>query len=225
MLVRALLLSLLPLTVPVGWLLWVRSRALRAAERDPTAAWFAYVRAVQHASIAIAPAWMLGVQIENVTRLVRASLAPFGPAVVTLGVVVGNRLPLLIAAIAFVAITAALQRRVRDVGQSFQGDILSAVWIFPALFVLGAGMSPALVLYLLGAGVGAVLLAVASIFVAVKLVSLRRRAVRDELLTLTAGALHDRVLALASRARVKVQHILVLPKSRTRLANAFAMGG
>jgi Zn-dependent protease with chaperone function len=205
--------------VPVGLMLWMRKAALGSGKDDPTAAWFSYFRALNYCGNGAILLWVtsgLGARqsFENWVSFLIATgwkstvagiLILLGPAWFVYFLCIAVSYPV------FVQL-----RNHKSTRREFllQQLLTVGAQALPVMFVLAS-------IELMNMRLAVILLA-AAYASRVLCVSLRVRISGVLPQPLTTGELRDRVFALANRAGVKIQQLLVMPAGKGEVANAFA---
>lgn len=217
----------IPLLLLLGagaMLVRVRALALRAPADDAAAVWFAFARRSGHLVLGGWLAWTAALSGLGTSRFLDYSLIVWPHTVRSLAGYLLYALPPLALTVTAAALSHAVARRMRGVEWTMrelvsQSALASAMLLVPiACFVVS--LSPGHL-----ALRARLLLDVAGVATFMVLAARHRQAMRFELNALTVGTLRDRAFALAARAKVKLHQIYVLPMSRGRIANAFAMRG
>ncbi|MFI5370610.1 MAG: M48 family metallopeptidase [Candidatus Eisenbacteria bacterium] len=214
----------LALIAPVALLAWARQNALGGRESDSPGAWFAFAQRAQWATLLVWFGWLPAFHELGAGRpALWRGLTPGLPWPVFLAL--GYLLPPALMSAWSSWVTHQVSVRLRFIQTTRRQAIEQACLRFLAVLgpwglVLCAfqgsvrGGFP----FALACGTGAVALAV--------LIGARqRRATGITPHAVTRGELRDRVFALAERAGVRMRQFYVVPLTRVRMANAFAVRG
>jgi heat shock protein HtpX len=209
------------LLVPIAVTLRLRAIALREATADPAATWFRFAR------------WYRWIGVGTIVFWNAAASLLHAQAMVSLGLVhlageVGGSLAVFLVPVPVLLLCDYLAHpvsvRLRDVEWTRGEAMRHAVWTLAALLV-------PLILLVVGVHVMAkdlrlgVLLLTVAYFSRMLLVQGWQRVTRQAPQALTHGELRDHIGELAAEAGVRLGPISVLPTTKGRLANAFALHG
>ena len=221
----ALGLVALVLVIPVIIAAWIRVRALAAPPTDVARAWFGFARQAQWLSIAGWFGWVAALTLTGVDRWTSTGLRYAGGAGLALGLIVLWVVPPALAGLAIQAITYDVQRRLRGSEWTLSEHLRCAVWQLAALLVPLAllGLTP--VAFLTGHTSLAVISAIGVLVTRILFLRLYSQTLGLAPHAVTTGPLRDRLFDLGTRAGVPVRQLYVMPTTRGRIANAFAVQG
>ncbi len=202
---------------------WIVERTRRDAAGRTAGAWFRGMQWLQWLLVASTLATTVAAMDSVLARMVRVALAeawgPWG----TLGAAALALVPLASATVASVLAQHAIAECTRG-GTFTRRELLAmAAWSTGSLAGLVLGFAGAAVL--VGQGFVAPAIAAALAGLVAAGACRQRLAKRQgmELIALSSGELRDRVTALAKAAGVRLGQLYVVPMSRSRMANAFAV--
>lgn len=197
---------------------WQVARARRRAAADPVAAWFGLAIGIQWTVLGFWAAWALVCLGPAVRAVLAGALSPelTGPVALALYVVTA-----LVLSAGVQSRVAAAGRAIRSAeatpGRTIRRVLGPLIAVLAGLIVLEAGPT------LIARGFAPVPLLLGGILLALGGLFLMQTPVADAAPNaVTAGEMRDRIVALAARAGISVRQLYVMPRSRERLANAFA---
>ncbi|HTM58696.1 MAG TPA: M48 family metalloprotease [Candidatus Udaeobacter sp.] len=218
-------LALVALAAPIGCAAWLRRQALLAPSRDVAPAWFGYARRAQWLVIGTWLLWLVALSIsgadQNLPRVLRPERDGWTSVVRWMLTVI----PPALASLGIQALTHDVQRRLRGSETTLSEHLRSSLLQLAALIVPFSLLLLTPIAFLTHHAALGALSAVGVVLSRMWLLRLHADALGLEPLSVTTGPLRDCLFDLARRARVPIRQLYVLPTTRGRLANAFAMNG
>ena len=225
----AVLLPVVALLVPIGLTLYIVWRAERVSDADRVAVWFSCVRFLRWLVTGTFLAWWVTTDVAHW----KPRFYSFLGAHELLAFPGANFLALLFFWLPPILAVVLCQTLFQPVYSAVRGiEWTRAELASQMVYSLGASFLPLLLMTYGLTGIfsnQSVQGFVFSLFLAFACAIFFGRRMRRLLQlspnALTTGELRDRVFFLASRLRVKLQQVYLLPPSKSRLANAFARSG
>lgn len=224
---RAVLSALLALNLlaPLALILWLRRAALRAGLDEVANAWFGYMRNVSWVVTATWIGWLCLVLSGGVLARLAMRMYSLGLPLMSLGLLGLVLVPPALVSLAATVFSHPVGTRLRGTENTLRETLTLAI------LQLASQIVPLAFLALVPAAlvVGHVPLAVAALLagltLAVVLLQATQRLSGISPEAVSSGDLRDRLFALARTAGVQIRQLYVLPMSRSRIANAFAVRG
>jgi Zn-dependent protease with chaperone function len=206
---------------PILIMLWMQRAALRDAERDPTGAWFSYLRVLSWCGNGLLIVWMMGFSIRHgLEVLFSYQLARNDVSAVALGVAI-FMLPPWIVYLICLLMSYSVYVRVRGEawtrGEFLANQLLTVASLLLPLMCLIAASG---MLALNARASMALFVGVFLTYAICTRLKLKVSGLHPE--ALTTGELRDRVFELAKKAVVEVRQVFIMPAGKSMMANAFA---
>jgi STE24 endopeptidase len=215
---------------PITLTLHLRRLALNARGKDPTAAWFGYMRSLHWTLLGAVVLWWAATDFVGLQRYTNGLSDFFGLGETVVGEVLAFLLvwlPILIVLVLCTVLSQPVYAGVRGLTWTRAelaklGVLRLGVTYLPLLVIVGGQRRS----FSEDNWLNSYLLCFA-VATGVFLLSLRylRAALDWKPEALTRGELRDRAFALAAKLGVKVRQIYVVPAGKMRMANAFASSG
>jgi hypothetical protein len=219
--IRAAVLPTLFLILPIVIMFWMQHAAVRDAQRDPTAAWFSYFRALNWCNTALMVIWVIGHSVrQGLEDLAAYYLAGNDVSAIALKVAILLLPPWIV----YVVCVLSSYRVCVQVRGNFwtRGEFITiqllriATRLLPIMCLI-CGLE---MMTVNGRVSIAFFLAIYFTSRLLSRLSLKYSKAHPE--ALTTGELRDRVFDLAKRAAVELRQIFIMPAEKSQLANAFA---
>ena len=217
--------ALLALAAPIGCAAWLRRQALRAPSRDVAPAWFGYARRAQWLVIGTWLLWLIALSISGADQGLPRALRPERDGWTAMVRWMLTVIPPALASLGIQAITHDVQRRLRGSETTLSEHLRSSLIQLAALIVPFSLLLLTPIAFLTQHAALGALSAIGAVLSRMWLLRLHADALGLEPLSVTTGPLRDCLFDLARRAGVPIRQLYVLPTTRGRLANAFAMSG
>lgn len=224
-LVRTTLSLLLILLIPIWLVLQMRRGTLKNQHRNPTTAWFGYMRMLGWVSLGTLISWLFAVNSLGIWHLVEffGAIKPTSVTRFAIELAIWFFPPLPVLMLCN-ALSHPIYARVRGIewtplDLAWQAFLANAASLIPVYCLAVGGFG---LVFQPAAGVGWL---VGAFVTRLVLAPMLAKAMDLTPHALTMGELRDRVFGLAELAGVKLQQLYVLPAGKGRLANAFARQG
>ena len=213
------------LALPVAIAAWLRRRALAAPATDVAAAWFGYARRAQWLVIGGWLSWITVLSLTGAHRAVTVALHASGAGEVGFALWLLSVVPPALSSLAIQTLTHDVQRRLRGSDWTLSEHLRCSLWQLAALLVPMSLLFFAPIAFLTGHAALGAFAAIGVLLTRMWFLRLYTEALGLAPHAVTTGPLRDRLFDLARRAGVPLRQLYVIPTTRGRLANAFAMNG
>jgi hypothetical protein len=215
--IRAAALPIVFLFLPILITLWMQGAALRDAERDPTGAWFSYLRVLNWCSNGLFLLWTVGHSIRQGLE-VSASYAlaghDFGAALLSVMILmVPPWIVYLICILSSYRVYVHVRGETWTRGEFLSNQLLGVatqllhlMCLIAGIIMLAVNVRVAMVLFL---GV---------YFTYITCIRLKLKVSGTHPEALTTGDLRDRVFQLAKKAAVEVRQLFIMPAGKSQMA-------
>src|SRR5262245_21746761 len=207
---------------PIAITLVARRYALEPGRR-PAEAWFGFKLLTSWLTIVHWLVWPVVIYDLQVFRDYASLAAPLGRAGVSAVMFAAALLPLLIPSIVVMFISRDLTRRLRSEDWSEAESRHQVNLQVAALVVAVIGLGSAAMMGMNGLVRPAIVLATLAIVAVAHCLARYRRLAGFELHAVTWGELRSRLFTMAEAVKVPLKQLHIMPMSRGRIANAFAL--
>lgn len=207
--------------LPLALTLWMRSRALRAAQGaagDAEAAWFGYSKFLGTMSTVQSITWVAAMLVFHAWNVVAFYTPDYGEAK-NLAPIAFCYLPALMTILCY-ALSQPVYARVRGLDCSFGALLRQAAWgqarlipifcYYAAINNIDQGLQIAGVWW------------VAGMVLQSAIPNMAARSLGTSIHAVTSGDVRDKISEMAARAKVNVAHVFLMPTANMRVGNAFA---